>query len=162
VGRRTAREHLPALRRERDLTALPCAPPHVHRRLEERELVRPRREAAVAAEAVELGEDGDERVVGALVRQVVVIAAAQVRHRRAAAGDLEPRGAQEQRVELLDRLGALGAGGAEPLEPPPALRIEVVEGRGRNASGTGWHERVGVAPAPGLTRVRRRAVGTQR
>src|SRR5436190_13577369 len=56
---------------ERDLAALPCAAPDLHRRLQQSELVRPGREAALAAEAIELRQHRHQRVVGALQRDVV-------------------------------------------------------------------------------------------
>src|ERR671925_337388 len=46
-----ARKEAPRLRLERDLPALPGAPPELDRSFEQRELVRPRREPARAAEA---------------------------------------------------------------------------------------------------------------
>src|SRR4051794_14707669 len=51
-----AREDRPRLRLERQLTSLPRALAQLHRRLEERELVRPRREPALAAEVAETTE----------------------------------------------------------------------------------------------------------
>src|SRR6185437_9710926 len=60
---------------ERDLAALPGAPAHRHGRLQQRELVGPGREAALAAVVVELGQHGDQRVVGALYRDVVELGA---------------------------------------------------------------------------------------
>ena len=77
------------------------------RRLVERELVRPRREAALAAEAVELGEHGDERVVGGLVGEVVEVGAVST-----AAADLEARGPEEQRVQAPRRVVARRRGRA--------------------------------------------------
>src|SRR5919198_5848811 len=93
----------PALGLEWDFAPLPGAAADLDRRLEHRELVGPRGEAAIAAEVAELAQDGDERVIGALVGEVVVIVAAQMRKRRAAAVDLEPRCLQEQGVQGLDR-----------------------------------------------------------
>src|SRR4029079_9538301 len=72
------RDMRPALRLEGNFASLPCAAPDLHCRFEERELVRPRGEASVAAEVVELPEDCHERVVGALVSKIVEIIAAQV------------------------------------------------------------------------------------
>jgi hypothetical protein len=64
-------------------------------RFEQGELVRPRREAAVAAKRLELTQNGDESVVGALLGDVVVVVSSQVGHARAPAVDFEPRGAEE-------------------------------------------------------------------
>src|SRR4051794_31306830 len=52
--RRRAREPRPLLGLLRYLSPLPRKPPDLHRRLEQRELVGPRREAALAAEASSL------------------------------------------------------------------------------------------------------------
>ena len=85
VRRQRARgDRRPAAGLERQLARLPRPAAHVHRRLVERELVGPRREAALAAEAVELAQHRNERVVGRLTREVVVIAAAQMGERRTA------------------------------------------------------------------------------
>ena len=62
----------------RDLAALPRAPARLHARLEQRELVRPGREAARAAEGVELAEDRHQRVVGGLRGEVVDVARGEV------------------------------------------------------------------------------------
>ena len=61
---------------ERHLAALPCPPARLHAGLEQRELVRPGREAARAAEAVELGEDRHQRVVRGLRGEVLDLVAA--------------------------------------------------------------------------------------
>src|SRR5205823_8081828 len=79
----------PRLRLDRNLPALPGAAPELDRRLEEGELVRPRGEPALAAEAIEPGEDRDQCVVRGLVGDVVELVAAEVRHRAPPPGDLE-------------------------------------------------------------------------
>src|SRR5204863_3865161 len=84
-----AREEAPGLRLERDLAALPGPLPQLHRRLEERELVDPRAEAAGAAEVVETGQHAHQRVVGRLERDLVELVAAQVRQAGPAAIHLE-------------------------------------------------------------------------
>ena len=71
-----------------------------------------------------LPQDRDERVVGALLGEVVVVAAAQVRRGRPPAVDLEARRAQQQRMQLGECRIALGAGGAEPLDPDPGLPVD--------------------------------------
>src|SRR5215204_6742409 len=60
------REPRPVLGLERDLAPLPREAPDLHRRLQQAELVRPRGEAALAAEALELGQHRNEGVVGGL------------------------------------------------------------------------------------------------
>ena len=79
-------------------TSRPC---HARRRtrhagLQQRELVRPRREAAVAAVGRQLAQDRHQRVVGRLRREVVELCP---RARAAAARDLEARRAQQLRVQ---------------------------------------------------------------
>src|SRR5205085_4969972 len=85
------RERLPRLRVERHLPATPGAAAHLHGRLQERELVRPRLEAALAAEIVEPPEDRHRRVARRLLREVVELARGELREHAAAAEDLEAR-----------------------------------------------------------------------
>jgi hypothetical protein len=106
----------PVVGRRGELASVPRAAPDLHRRLQERELVGPGGEAAVAAEVVELGQDGHERVVGALDGEIVEVGVAQVRA-ATAARDLEARGAQQQRVQAGDRPVALGTVRAQSGEP---------------------------------------------
>jgi hypothetical protein len=77
----------------------------------------PSREAALAAVIVEVGEEGDECVVGSLVRQIVERFMAELRKDAPALGERKARSAQKQYVELPDRLFAAGPGVPEPLEP---------------------------------------------
>jgi hypothetical protein len=79
----------PALGLQWDFAPLPGAAAHFGSGLEQRQLVGPGGQAAIAAELKELGQYGDERVVSALLGEVVVIIAAQLRKRRPAAVDLE-------------------------------------------------------------------------
>src|SRR5919109_4478920 len=99
-----ARKQAPRLRLERDLAPLPGAPPQLHRRLEQRKLVDPRREAARAAEVVEAREHAHERVVRRFQGDLLQLVSPQVRQRRPAPGDLEPRRAQKERVQARDRV----------------------------------------------------------
>ena len=64
----------PAVGLERDLASVPWASAQLHGGLEEGELVCPRREAAVSAVGVQLAQDGDERVVRRVHREVVEVA----------------------------------------------------------------------------------------
>ena len=96
-GRRSRRAPSPRL--QRHLAPLPRPPAQLHGRLQQRELVGPGREAAVAAEVVEAPQHAHQRVVGGLHGDVVELVAAQVRQRRPAAGDLEAR----SRVPLTPR-----------------------------------------------------------
>ena len=112
---------LPLLVAQRDLPAVPRPAARLHAGLEQHELVRPGREAARAAEGVELGQDRDERVVGRLHGEVVALALRHVPEGSAAAVQLEARAAQEQRVKGGDRLLAHGRG--PPQRGEPALRV---------------------------------------
>ena len=68
-----------------------------------RELVRPGREATLTAKVIESGEHRDHRIVCCLIGDVVEIAAANVRQHAPAAGDLEPRRAQQYGVQACDQ-----------------------------------------------------------
>src|SRR4029450_1593791 len=98
--RRRARigESRPGLCLQRQLTPPPGPLPGAGRRLIQREFVWPRGETPLAAEVVELAENRHERVVGALLGDVPLIAAAELRKPRAAAAHLEAGRAQQQVV----------------------------------------------------------------
>src|SRR5262249_55404980 len=119
------RETGPLLGLERDLTPLPGALAQLHGRLDQRELVRPRCEAALAAELVEAAEDAESRVVRRLESGLVELVPAPMWQRGAPARHLEPRRAEQQRVQLLD---------CELSRPPLSLQIcqERVAGRRRD------------------------------
>jgi hypothetical protein len=117
-------EQAPRLRLERYLPPLPGALTQLDRGLEQRELVDPGREAAGAAKVVEPSEHADERVVGGLVGDVVEVVAAQVRQHRAAAGALEPRGAQEQGVQARDGFVLRPTFRSEVAQPHTRLVVE--------------------------------------
>jgi hypothetical protein len=68
----------PALRRDRDLPPLPGTAADLHPRLEQGELIGPGGEVALTAEVVQLAEQRQQRVVGALVDDVLVVTAAQM------------------------------------------------------------------------------------
>lgn len=103
-------------------------PAYLGPRLEHRELARPRREAALAAEVAELAKDRDERVASALPGQVVQVSHGQVRELAAAAPDLKTRRAQQQSMQLADRRIPLDAARAEPLNPRPGHLIRQAPG----------------------------------
>ena len=105
----------PRLRLEWQLASLPGAPPHPRRRVQQRELVRPGREAALAAKVVEAAKHRHRRVVRSLLRELVELAAARLRERLPAAGHLEPRRFEEQRVQAGDRGRPLSAQVPEPV-----------------------------------------------
>src|SRR5262249_29843968 len=69
LGRRGAGEQLPPLFLERDLASLPGPAPQLHGRLEQSELVSPGGEPAFAAEVLELVQDREQGVIGALLRE---------------------------------------------------------------------------------------------
>jgi len=104
---------------------LPRALAQLHGRLEQRELVRPRGEAALPAELVETAEDAEHRVVRRLEGDLVELVASQMGQPRASTTDLEPSRAEEQRVQLLDR---------ELVRPPLVVQVcqEGVAGRRRD------------------------------
>ncbi|MDA0159049.1 hypothetical protein OM076_02130 [Solirubrobacter ginsenosidimutans] len=87
--------------------------------LEDHELVRPRGEAAEAAEVLELGQDVHQRVVGALLGDVVELRTAQRLQLAAPAMQLVQRGALQHPVELGDRLSVARMVGAQVLDPAP-------------------------------------------
>ena len=88
---------------ERQLAIAPGAPARLGRRLVERELVGPRREAALAAVGVELAQDREQRVVGALRDQVLDVGDPDERR---PAADLEVRRLEQQRVQPPLGVGA--------------------------------------------------------
>ena len=110
----------PAVGLERDLMPVPGALAHLHGGLEQRELVGPRREAAVAAIRVQLAHDRHQGVIGGLHREIIEFS----RARPAAASDLEARSAQQQRVERYDRLLVPAAGSRERFDPPERLGVD--------------------------------------
>ena len=116
-------DEVPGLGLERDLAALPGPTPECDGRLEDRELVGPRREAALAAEVIQLGEHRDDGVVGGLQRDVLEFVAAQVPEGAATARDLEAGRPQEEAVEPGDGLLPSGAVSRERLEPLLVFRV---------------------------------------
>jgi hypothetical protein len=102
--------------------------------VQDRELVRPGREPALAAEVVELAEHRDAGVVGALERQIVEVVGAQRGELPAAAVQLEAGAADEQRMQLGDRCLARGARRAQVVEQ--TLRLVVAR------AGVGWRMHV--------------------
>jgi hypothetical protein len=92
---------------ERQLASLPGTPPRLHRGLEDRELVRPRREAAVAAVGRELPENRNECIVRGLHREIVDVTRRGQSRRRPSPDELEPGRVQQQRMETLDGVLAL-------------------------------------------------------
>ena len=96
---------------------MPATPPRLDPRLEQHELVRPCGEATGSPESVELGEDGHERVIRGLRGQVVELAVWHVAERLAAPVELEVRTAQQQVVQIGDRLVAHRGGSAQRGEP---------------------------------------------
>ena len=72
------------------LAAAPQSSADLGRRLALREATRPRREQAVTAEVIELGQDRDHGVIGGLDGKVVEITTRRVGERRRSAPDLEP------------------------------------------------------------------------
>jgi hypothetical protein len=124
-GRQRARGDLgPGSGLERQLAVLPGAAAQLHRRLVERELVRPGREATVAAKGRELRENRDERVVGCLLGEVLAVAAAKMRHCNPPPRDLEARRAQQQLVQARNGVVAGVARRRERVDPPSGLVVQ--------------------------------------
>jgi len=109
-------------------------PAHLHARLQQGELVGPGGEAAFAAEVVELAEQGDQGVVGALLGEVVVVAAAQVGQGGAAPRDLEAGGPEQQGVQLGDGGLALGPARPQAFQPEPRGFVAALGGPRRRGS----------------------------
>ena len=116
TGRRR-REDIPRLRLEGHLAALPGALAELHGRLEQGELVHPRREPARSAEVVETAEHAHQGVVRRLDGDVVELVPAEMGLRRSAAPDLEARSPHEQRVEPRHRLVPLAPVGPKRAQP---------------------------------------------
>jgi hypothetical protein len=85
-----------------------------HARFEQGELVGPGGEAAGAAVVVQLGQNGHQRVVGALLGEVLAVGR---RPRGGAAVHLEVGGAQQQLVQPLHGPVVFGPGRPQPIQP---------------------------------------------
>ena len=125
--------------------------------LEQGELVGPGREAAVAAEVVELGQHGDERVVGAWWARSSRSLPRRRGSAAAAGGDLEARGAQQQLVQAPDRLG-VGARVARAKGRQPLARVGVGAQLGDGARADGEMRRYRARHADAVARWRLEAV----
>ena len=121
----------PGLLGDRDLAALPGPAADLDARLQQGELVGPGGEAAFAAEVVELAQHRHQRVVGALLGEVLVVVAAQVGQRGAAAVDLEAGRLEQQGVQLGHRGLPLGPSRAGA----PARAASLVGGLGGGLCG---------------------------
>ena len=117
------RHHRPDVGVEHHLAVLPGPAAQAHPGFEQRELVGPGGEAARAAEVVELPQDGHECVIGCLQGQVVELLAAHVGERGTPARDLVAGGAQQQPVQPVDRLVALGSRPAQRVEPGAGVML---------------------------------------
>jgi hypothetical protein len=104
--------------------AAPEAPADLGRCLALSEVSCPGGEEAVTAEAIELGQDRDDGVVGGLDGKIVEIAAGRMAERRDAPPDLEPSLVQQQRVETTDRRVTARTAGVERVDPIPRRPIQ--------------------------------------
>src|SRR5438132_1717616 len=140
-------EALPMLRLERHLAVSPGAPAHLHRCLEQRELVRPGAEAALAAEVVEATQHRDGGVAGSVLGELVELDRGELGESAGPPEHLEPRRPQQEPMEACHCLLAADA-----------LRIEVamplLESRGCCQRA---HVRISVRSGQGLTFYRRRS-----
>src|SRR5207244_4765737 len=102
-------EALPGCRLERHLAIPPGASAHLHRRLEQRELVRPGSEAALAAEVVEPPQNRYRGVVGGVLGELVELNRRELGERAAPPEDLEARRPDEEPVAVRHGLVAADA-----------------------------------------------------
>ena len=116
------REARPPVGLEWELALVPRPSSHGRGGLEQRELVRPGREAAVPAVAVKLPQDGHQRVVRRLVSEVVEVPC-RGRRARPAPSYLGDGCAQKQRVQALYGGVALGSRRVERAEPGGRLGV---------------------------------------
>ena len=91
-------EALPGIGLKDDLTPLPGPTPKLYAGLEQRELVCPGREAALAAEVAELGKHCHQGVISGLHCEIVEFLGSRMSERCPAPGDLMTRSTQEQPV----------------------------------------------------------------
>jgi hypothetical protein len=115
-----AGNRLPSLGLDRDLAAQPAALAHRDAGLVEGELPRPGREPALAAVVVQAFENGHERVVGRLGREVVEALAPGLPR---PAREREPRGPEQELVQLRQRAVPFDAARAQPRQPGPRVGI---------------------------------------
>src|SRR6185312_9712949 len=116
---------------ERDLAPLPRALSHVGRCLIDRELVGPRCKATFTAELAQLAKNHNQRVVCALLGEVLVVPDAQVSGTPASAY-LKARRPQEKRVQLDQRGVALRTRVLQTCDPGTRLLLDTRSG-GRHA-----------------------------
>ena len=115
----------------------PEVPPDFGRDLKHDKLVRPGREAALAAELAEFADDGQQRVGGGLIGEIIELGS----------GDLERpprRAAHPGRYAAATRAAGPAPPPAAPRcaeGPHPLLRVGIKPGRGDGPSGgrIGWH-----------------------
>jgi len=72
---------------------------------------------------VELRADGQQRIVGALLSEVLAVVAAQVRQDLAAAAHLKARSPEQQFAQLAARPVAPGTVAAQPPQPRARLGV---------------------------------------
>src|SRR5215210_9572097 len=134
-GHPVALEEGPALRFEYHLVPLPRPPPELDAGFEQGELVGPRREPALPAEVVQFRQNGDERIVRRLRRDVLELLAPDVRERGAPSTELMARSREQHGVKALRRLLADGSVcGSEGLDPGSRLRVDSALAGGRRAA----------------------------
>jgi len=100
---------------ERD--APPAFPARGHERGIDREPVRPRREAAVAAEGLELREHGHHGLLRTVLGEGVEIRGGEMRQAGATPPQREERGPEQILPQLGDGVGLLVPARLEPSEP---------------------------------------------
>src|SRR5262249_55224109 len=110
----------------RDAPLAPSVSPEFHRDLEDRECVRPGREAAGAAITVELRRHRDDGGGRSLAAEVVEFGTRDLRVEVAATVRLSARGAKQEVVQPGDGTSALDARRPEAVDPRPRLDVELL------------------------------------
>src|SRR5215471_8700199 len=110
------RQPLPAFGVKPDARVAPEVPPDLGRHLEDDELIRPGGEPALPPELAKLAGDGDQRISGRLVGQVIELRAGEPQPRATPVG-LTPRNPQQHLMQPCQRFFPLRAGAREHARP---------------------------------------------
>jgi hypothetical protein len=107
-----------------DLAGLPTASAELDSGFEQRELIRPRGETALAPKGIEFGEDGQQRVIGALLGEVVIVTSADVRRAVPPAVHLKAGRAKQQLAQVTQGDLALATVSSQSLYPRQRFAVE--------------------------------------
>jgi len=108
---------IPVLGIQPDARVAPEVPPDLGRHLEHDELIRPGREPALATELPELGGNGDQRISGRLVGQVIELGPGEPQP-RGTPPDLTARDPHQHLMQPRQRRLPRRAGTGEHPQPP--------------------------------------------